>query len=62
MVCRISTRFMIDLNDNVAPRVKFTGRKNKFEKEYALGFGDYVEAYDPTVVSNMVQGKKHSHV
>ena len=58
VVCRINTRRTTALNDNVAPRIKFTGRKINFKKEYALGFGDYVEAYDPSVVSNRVQEKR----
>ena len=38
--------------DRRSPRVKTTGRKIPFDKEYSLGFGDYVEARDPSVKSN----------
>ena len=43
------------LNDNVAPRVKFTGRQIDYAVEYKAGFGDYVEAYNPAVRSNTMQ-------
>ena len=39
-------------DDKRCPRVKVTGRKISFDKEYSLGFGDYVEARDPAVKSN----------
>ena len=32
-------------------RVRFTGRKPSYAKELALGYGDYVESYNPQVVS-----------
>jgi hypothetical protein len=35
------------LTDNVCPRVRFTGVKVDFKKEFGLAFGDYVEAYNP---------------
>ena len=38
--------------DRRSPRVKATGRKIPFDKEYSIGFGDYVEARDPAVKSN----------
>jgi hypothetical protein len=47
VVSRINTRRTTALNDNVYPRVKFTGRKVDYKMEYCLAFGDYVEAYDP---------------
>ena len=34
-----------------SPRVKFSGRKPSYAKELSIGYGDYVESYDPTVVS-----------
>ena len=40
---------------NVSPRVKLTGRKVNYTKEFALKFGDYVEARNPEVVSNSMQ-------
>ena len=39
------------LSDNVSPRVKFTGLKVNYQKEYEIDFGDYVEAYIPNVES-----------
>jgi hypothetical protein len=47
VVSRLNTRRTSALNDNVCPRVKFTGSKIDYAKEYCLGFGDYVESYDP---------------
>jgi hypothetical protein len=35
-----------------APRVKFTGRKPSFKKEFSISFGDYLECYKPGVKSN----------
>jgi hypothetical protein len=45
------------LTDNVAPRVKFTGVRGDYHKEYGLSFGDYAEVYDPKAQqeSNNVQ-------
>ena len=36
----------------ISPRVSITGVKIDFEKEYSMGFGDYVEARNPAVKSN----------
>jgi hypothetical protein len=36
----------------VCPRTKFTGKKIDYDREFSLGFGDYVEAYDHKVKSN----------
>ena len=47
VVSRINTRRTTASSDNVSPRVKFTGRKILY-REFQLGFGDYVEAYNPT--------------
>jgi hypothetical protein len=47
VISRMNTRRTTALNDNVCPRVKFTGMKIDYEKEYCLGFGDYVESYYP---------------
>jgi Reverse transcriptase (RNA-dependent DNA polymerase) len=46
-VSRLNTRRTKGLPDNVCPRVKFTGRKVLYKREYGLAFGDYVEAYNP---------------
>ena len=43
------------LNDNVAPRVRFTGLKIDCTKKYGVCFGDYVEAYRPKVQSSTMQ-------
>ena len=37
---------------NTCPRVKLTGRRVNYKKEFALKFGDYVEVKDPKVISN----------
>ena len=37
---------------NTSPRVSITGVKIDFDKEYMLGFGDYVETRNPMVKSN----------
>lgn len=42
-VSRINTRRTRALMKNVCPRVRLTGRKVNYRKEYGLGFGDYVE-------------------
>ena len=39
-VNRINTRRTSALSDNVSPRVRFTGRKVNYKREYCLGFGD----------------------
>ena len=36
------------------PRVKFGGWRPKFKKELSLCWGDYVEVYNPNVISNSV--------
>ena len=43
------------LTGNWCPRVRMTGRKVDFKKEYALTFGDYVEARSPQVISNSME-------
>jgi Reverse transcriptase (RNA-dependent DNA polymerase). len=55
VVNRMNTRRTTALSDNVCPRAKFTGMKIDYDKEFCLGFGDYVEAYDPKVRSNSMQ-------
>jgi hypothetical protein len=52
VVNRMNTRRTTSLSDNVCPRTKFTGKKIDYDREFLLGFGDYVEAYDPKVKSN----------
>jgi hypothetical protein len=47
VVSRMNVRRTSALTDNVCPRVKFTGVKVDYKKEFGLAFGDYVEAYNP---------------
>ena len=42
----------------VCPRVRFTGRKPDYKKELGLGFGDYVECYNPACKSNRVESER----
>jgi hypothetical protein len=56
-VNRMNTRRTRALNDNVCPRTRFTGKKIDYVREFMLGFGDYVEAYDPKVRSNSMEGR-----
>jgi len=51
-VSRLSVQTTSSLTGNWCPRVRMTGRKVDFKKEYALTFGDYVEARNPQVISN----------
>jgi hypothetical protein len=51
VISQINIRRTLALNDNVAPRVKFTGVGPDFYKECSLAFGDYVEAYNPRAES-----------
>jgi hypothetical protein len=44
--------FTNTLTDKVSPKELFIKRKVNYEKDYALGFGDYVQAYDPNVKKN----------
>jgi len=52
---RLNTRRTTALSDNVCPRTKLSGRKVNYNREYKLGFGDYVEAYDPRGKSNSMR-------
>ena len=45
---RKNTKSTLAAGDNISLRVKFTGRKINYAKEYGLKFGDYVECYDPS--------------
>jgi hypothetical protein len=47
-VSRINIRRTTAINQNVCPRVLFTGIKVNYKKELELAFGDYVEVYDGT--------------
>jgi hypothetical protein len=46
-VCRTNIKSTTSLNDNVSPRVRFTGFRPDYKHEFGLAFGDYVEAYNP---------------
>ena len=52
VINKINTRRSSAMNDNICPRVRFTGRKIDYRWEFLLGFGDYVEANDPSAWSN----------
>ena len=60
VVNRKNTRRIRALNDNVCPRVRFTGRKVDYKLEYGIGFGDYCEVYNPWVVSNSMEQRTQS--
>ena len=48
VVSRKNVRSTLAAGNNVCPRVKFTGRKIDYAKEYGLKSGEYMECYDPT--------------
>ena len=54
-VSRLNVQTTSSLMGDWCPRVRMTGRKVDFKKEYALTFGDYVEARNPQVVSNSME-------
>ena len=45
---RINTRRSSGSLSAESPRVKFTGKKVNYKREFTLSFGDYVECYDST--------------
>jgi hypothetical protein len=47
-VSRLNIRCTTSLNENVCPRVLFTGVPVDYKKELLLAFGDYIEAYEGT--------------
>jgi len=47
-VARINIKRTTAINQNVCPKVLFTGIKVNFKKELELAFGDYCEVYDCT--------------
>ena len=53
-VSRINVRTTSALMGQECPRVRLTGRKMDYKKEFKLAFGDYVEARDPDVTSNNI--------
>ena len=50
------------LSDNVSSRVKFTGLEVNYQKEYEIGFGDYVEAYIPNVESKTMAPRTEPYI
>jgi hypothetical protein len=48
VVSRLNIRRTTALNENVCPRVLFTGAPVDYKKELQVAFGDYVEAYEGT--------------
>jgi len=44
----LNIRHTSSLNENVSPRVLFTGVPVDYKKELLLAFGDYIEAYEGT--------------
>jgi len=46
-VSRMNLKSTEGLASNESPRVRFTGVKPDYSKEFGLAFGDYVEAYNP---------------
>jgi len=47
VISRINTRRTKGLPDNIFPRVKFTGIKIDYKREYKPSFSNYIEAYNP---------------
>lgn len=47
-IARINIKRTTAINQNVCPKVLFTGIKVNFKKELELAFGDYCEVYDGT--------------
>ena len=45
-------------SNNSSPRVEFTGMKPCYRKELSIGFGDYVECYNPAVVSRDIRDER----
>ena len=60
-VSRINSRRSTAGDSNVAPKVLFTGRKFRHNKEFGLKFGDYCEVADPTVVGVPQKSKAVQH-
>jgi hypothetical protein len=38
--------------DRISPRENFTGRKIDFQRDLRVGFGDYVQIYEPNIITN----------
>jgi hypothetical protein len=48
VVSRINSERSAAINQNVAPKVMFTGLRMDYKKEFSLAFGDYCEVYHGT--------------
>jgi hypothetical protein len=47
-VSRINSKQSAAINQNIAPKVSFTGLHMDYKKEFSLAFGDYCKVYDGT--------------
>ena len=59
-VNRINTRRSSGSLSAESPRVKFTGKKVNYKREFTLSFGDYVECYDPSSRGNTMKERTNS--
>ena len=59
-VNRINTRRSSGSVSAVCPRIKSTGKKVNYKREFTLSFGDYVECYDPTSRENSTKERTNS--
>jgi hypothetical protein len=41
--------------DRISPREKFIGRKLDYQRDLRVGFGDYVQAHEPNIISQVVR-------
>jgi hypothetical protein len=57
-VSRMNLRRTGASGSNVAPRVLFSGRKVRAQRELALAFGDYCEVADPTVCGEDLKSRQ----
>jgi hypothetical protein len=53
-ICRINTQRTSSLLGNESPRVRLTGRRVDYKREYALTFGDYCEVRKPNITLNNI--------
>ena len=51
---RLNSQIGVQRGEHTCPRVRLTGVKIDYDKDYRAGFGDYVEARNPAVTSNNV--------
>ena len=59
-VNRMNTRKSGGSASTESPRVRFTGRKVNYKREFTLSFGEYVECYDPTSRGNTMKERTNS--